>query len=154
MSTPGKGAGQMTGGEKQRAPLLKRRNAQDLFVGSRLREARQLRGHSQTVIADALGVSFQAIQKYENGENRISAGRLVKVAAFLDVPLTFFAQHSQAPVDKSAAAHVFNDDDLKLVRAYRAIKSEEVRAQVRRLIEVMARDAEARDVPGHDELAD
>ncbi len=131
-------------GEEQR---LKRRNAQDLFVGSRLREARRLRGYSQTAVAEMLGVSFQAVQKYESGDNRISAGRLVKVAAFLDVPLAYFAQHTQAPTDKSVAAQVFNDDDLKLVRAYRAIPSEELRAQVRRLIEAMARDSEERGDP-------
>jgi transcriptional regulator with XRE-family HTH domain len=152
MDNPAKRAKE-NGGSGREPVRLKRRNAQDLFVGSRLREARRLRGHSQTTVAEVLGVSFQAIQKYENGENRMSAGRLVKVAAFLDVPLAYFAQHSQAPTDKSVAAHVFTDDDLKLVRAYRAIPSDEVRAQLRRLIETMARGTDGHDPLRQDEPA-
>lgn len=142
MHVPAKKPKPRKSGETQEKSPPKRRNTQDLFVGSRLREARRLRGYSQTAVADVLGVSFQAIQKYENGDNRISAGRLVKVASFLDVPLAYFAQHSQAATDKSVATQVFNDDDLKLVRAYRAIACDDVRAQVRRLIETMARSTD------------
>jgi transcriptional regulator with XRE-family HTH domain len=145
MERRGKGAS-----ARERERRLSRRSAQDLFVGARLREARQLRGESQFRVGEAIGVSFQAVQKYENGENRISAGRLVKAATFLEVPLAFFAQDTQSPADGSAATQVFSDEELKLLRAYRALASDEIRVQLRRLVEVMGVNAEACDPPRND----
>jgi transcriptional regulator with XRE-family HTH domain len=62
----------------------------DTFIGRRIRDLRLDAGLSQTSIAKALGISFQQIQKYENGTNRISASRLYKLANHLDVSLTEF----------------------------------------------------------------
>jgi transcriptional regulator with XRE-family HTH domain len=123
--------------QRRRRPVG--RNPLDAFAGARLREARRLRGYSQVQIGEALGLSFQAVQKYESGENRISAGRLVQLAAFLQVPLAFFAQDRQGLTDKTASSEVFREDELKLVRAYRALPSDAVRAEFRRFIEVMGR---------------
>lgn len=64
----------------------------DVAVGNRVREGRGMRGMSQEALGDALGISFQQVQKYEKGMNRISASRLVQIAAVLQLaPATFLA---------------------------------------------------------------
>lgn len=67
-------------------------DAIDVHVGQRVRLRRQMLGKSQDAMARALGVSFQQVQKYERGTNRISASRLFDVARFLAVPPGFFFQ--------------------------------------------------------------
>ncbi|WP_273758193.1 helix-turn-helix domain-containing protein [Bartonella sp. AU55XJBT] len=62
----------------------------DLFVGKKIRLRRQMLKMSQTTLGHALGVSFQQIQKYENGLNRVSAGRLMQISDILNVPISFF----------------------------------------------------------------
>lgn len=59
-------------------------------VGERVRVRRGLLGISQTELASRIGITFQQVQKYENGSNRVSIGKLVKLAEILDVPITFF----------------------------------------------------------------
>lgn len=69
----------------------------DAFVGQRLRELRTAAGLSQDDIAKAVGVTFQQVQKYENGGNRIAAGRLFQFSAALGVPVaTFFPDQATA----------------------------------------------------------
>jgi transcriptional regulator with XRE-family HTH domain len=120
----------------QGAPRRRRRNEQDTYAGARLRVARQLAGLSQQQLGEHLGVSFQAVQKYETGENRLSAGRLVKAAAVLGVDLAFFAKDAAA----GEGAHMtgFSGDEIELVRAYRALRSDALRSQLRRLLTTMA----------------
>ena len=65
-------------------------NPVDIHVGKRLKQRRILLGLSQTQMADMLGISFQQIQKYEKGTNRISASRLVDLSNVLDVNITYF----------------------------------------------------------------
>ena len=62
----------------------------DLFAGKKLREIRKSRGFSQMTLAEALGVSFQQIQKYERGTNRISIGKIYMLAKFFNVPELYF----------------------------------------------------------------
>lgn len=62
----------------------------DVLVGKRVRERRQALGVSQESLAEALGVSFQQVQKYENGKNRVSASRLYEIAAALDTSISYF----------------------------------------------------------------
>jgi len=62
----------------------------DLYIGSQIRAARIERGISQTALGDVLGITFQQIQKYKKGSNRISAGALFELAEFLDKPLLWF----------------------------------------------------------------
>ena len=62
----------------------------DKHVGTRLRAARLEAGKSQTEVAEALGVAFQQVQKYEKGTNRISAGRLYELSRLFDVPVQSF----------------------------------------------------------------
>jgi transcriptional regulator with XRE-family HTH domain len=60
----------------------------DVEVGARIRELRTTAGLSQTALAEQLGVTFQQVQKYEKGANRVSSGRLTRIAEFLQVPVT------------------------------------------------------------------
>lgn len=62
----------------------------DVHVGNRVRVARQAREMTQGALARQLGITFQQVQKYENGGNRISAGRLRQIADIMDLPITFF----------------------------------------------------------------
>ncbi len=64
----------------------------DVHVGARIRQKRILLGLSQEKIADALGITFQQVQKYERGANRVSASRLLHIANLLDVDLNWFAE--------------------------------------------------------------
>lgn len=65
-------------------------SALDLHIGERLRQARQLAGLSQSAMGEAVGVTFQQVQKYERGANRVPASRLYEFAAVLSVPLAYF----------------------------------------------------------------
>ncbi len=62
----------------------------DVHVGARLRQRRTLLGMSQTTLGDTIGVTFQQVQKYEKGTNRISGSRLFALSRVLDVPIQFF----------------------------------------------------------------
>ena len=62
----------------------------DAQIGQRIREARQPRGMTQEVLANGLGITFQQVQKYENGSNRISAARLYDIAQVLGLPISYF----------------------------------------------------------------
>ncbi len=119
-------------------PRKRRRGEQDIYAGERLRVARQLARVSQQQLGEALGVSFQAVQKYESGENRLSAGRMVRAAAFLGVELAFFAKDRATPAEMAASVD-FTAEEIEVVRAWRALDSEALRSQVKRLLQAMAR---------------
>src|SRR5712671_7409467 len=65
-------------------------HAVDIHVGARMRQRRTLLGMSQTKLGDAVGLTFQQIQKYERGSNRVSSSRLFEFAKVLDVPVSYF----------------------------------------------------------------
>ena len=65
------------------------------MAGQRLRIRRTQLGVTQATVAEHLGVTFQQVQKYENGTNRLSGGRLQQLAEFLDVPVTYFFEEKQ-----------------------------------------------------------
>src|SRR5476649_343146 len=71
-------------------------NPIDKYVGSRVRMRRMMLGMSQTKLGDALGITFQQVQKYENGANRVSASRLQHTAHILQVPVSFFFEGGTA----------------------------------------------------------
>ena len=74
----------------------KRVTATDATAGQRLRIRRTELGISQSAVAEELGVTFQQVQKYENGTNRLSGGRLQQLAEFLQVPVTYFFEQKSA----------------------------------------------------------
>lgn len=127
----------------------------DAHVGNRLRERRILLGLSQTRLGESLGLSFQQIQKYERGIDRISVGRLVHLAHVLDVPITYFFEELSAPdgvdggdlqdsVLRSSASEGLSEDPmskretLELVRAYYQIEQTELRKHIFALIRSIA----------------
>ncbi len=125
----------------------------DVHVGARVKQRRKLLGMTQTGLGDALGLTFQQIQKYERGSNRISASRLCDLARVLDVPIDYFfedvpaeiAAISPAPKGRGKAKKLTGYEPdlmvkletLKLVRAYYKIEDEDVRKGVYQLTKAM-----------------
>ncbi len=79
-------------------------NPDDVHVGARLRIRRTLLGMNQTTVGEAIGLTFQQVQKYENGKNRISASRLFALARLLDVPIQYFFDDMPTEVAASSPA--------------------------------------------------
>ena len=89
-------------------------NPIDVHVGSRVRLRRQLMKMSQEKLGDELGVTFQQVQKYERGANRIGSSRLFDLSRVLDVPVSFFFDDMPAEIADSSA-HTGNDYDFTCV---------------------------------------
>ena len=122
----------------------------DRHVGARIRMRRLMLKFSQTQLGDALGISFQQVQKYENGSNRVSASRLQHISSILQVPVSFFfeeaplhrsepAQVSDAPSPEFVTAFVSTTQGLKLIRAFTSIKNTALRRCIVQLVEQIAR---------------
>ena len=97
-----------------------RRDPVDVSVGARIRLTRKMRGWSQQALAEAIGVSFQQVQKYESGANRVSASMLVRIAAALGVPVAdlFGPVETASRVSDDLAAMLGEPGALKLLRGY------------------------------------
>jgi transcriptional regulator with XRE-family HTH domain len=106
----------------------------DLHVGGQLRLARDLSGMTQTEIGRALGMSFQVVQKYEQGEIRISASRLFQLAKLLLKSPDYFFE-GLGPSDVPGIGEL-GRSDIELVRAFRSIQS----AELKQLLTRLARD--------------
>lgn len=125
----------------------------DVHVGSRVRLRRTLLGMSQEKLGEALGLTFQQIQKYERGANRIGSSRLFKLSKILDVPVSFFFDDmasetaAQAKGMAEAAAQPFEVDQLskretlELVRAYYRITDPKVRKRLFELVKSVSQSA-------------
>src|SRR6266516_1633414 len=101
------------------------RDPSDTEIAKRVRALRLQRGLRQTERGEVLGVTFQQVQKYERGTNRISAGRLYRIAGVLDVPITFFYtgfDDSKGKRDSDPVGieldYLQTDDVMRLVRSY------------------------------------
>ena len=79
-------------------------NPIDKHVGSRVRMRRMMLGMSQEKLGDALGLTFQQVQKYEKGTNRIGASRLQQISLILQVPVAFFFEGAPTPAGRAATA--------------------------------------------------
>ncbi|MFA5952747.1 MAG: helix-turn-helix transcriptional regulator [Hyphomicrobium sp.] len=134
--------------------LKKVPNPIDRHVGSRVRMRRMLAGVSQEKLGDALGVTFQQIQKYEKGSNRVSASRLQHIAKMLDVPVAFFfdgAPNGDLPAggfsDAASSAYasdfMSSSEGVQLTKAFVRIKSPKVRRRIIDLVESLAEEADA-----------
>lgn len=121
-------------------------NPIDQHVGARLRLRRMMVNMSQTALGERLGVTFQQIQKYEKGTNRIGASRLQMIAEVLDVSVTYFfegaTKSSPASKGEEEAALITNfagtADGLTLIRAFSSIADKEVRSTIVRLVGLIA----------------
>src|SRR6202021_1990973 len=110
-------------------------NPIDVHVGKRIRMRRLLLGMNQETLANALGLTFQQVQKYEGGANRVSASRLSAMADILGVPISFFFGDfqadggSQTPQEQESRERMERPETIELVRLYYAIPDVQVREQ-------------------------
>src|ERR1700686_5590627 len=132
---------------KSAAKKMKQRSAgkPDIELGKRIRLRRVEQKISQAELGDKLGVSFQQVQKYEKGVNRVGAARLQHIATALDVPVTFFYDDADAgkraiESKREVESLLFLDSSfsLRLLRAYSAVKDQAVQRQFVTLIESIA----------------
>ncbi len=100
----------------------------DVAVGARIRIRRRWLGFSQTQLANALGITFQQVQKYERGANRVSASMLVKIAAKLETTVAaLVGEDGQAPVEAIIYAQLATPGATELLAAFAAIEDGEAR---------------------------
>ena len=123
-------------------------NPIDRHVGSRVRMRRMMLSMSQEKLGAALGLTFQQVQKYEKGTNRIGASRLQQISHILQVPVAFFfegapALHhgegvSEAPSPSYVSDFLATSDGLALTRAFMEIKEPKLRRRIVDLVEEIA----------------
>ena len=119
----------------------RRRDAVDMLVGHNIRILREDRGISQTELGRKIGVVFQQVQKYENGENRVCCGRLFKIASALDAPITAFFEGVDQSISADAASSpvslLAEPYALRLAHAFCALESIDLRRSMAELAEHM-----------------
>ena len=130
----------------------KQANPIDIQVGNRVRIRRMLIGMSQEKLGDLLGLTFQQVQKYEKGVNRIGAGRLYEVARILNVPVDFFYEGVGDPagaLDSEMAPPVLefvsSSEGLQLSLAFMKIKDSKVRKRVLDLVKSLSEEEEGKN---------
>ena len=123
-------------------------NPIDKHVGSRVRMRRMMLSMSQEKLGDALGLTFQQVQKYEKGTNRIGASRLQQISLILQVPVSFFFEGAPSPPGRPqglgeapSPAYVTDflatNDGLTLVKAFVRIQNPKLRRRIVDLVEEM-----------------
>ncbi len=119
---------------------MKQRSAgkPDIEMGKKIRLRRVEQRISQSDLGEKLGVSFQQVQKYEKGVNRVGASRLQQIAAALDVPVTFFYDSDSKSREVESLLFLDSAFSLRLLRAYSRIKSQAVQRQLVTLMEAIA----------------
>ena len=127
-----------------------RATAVDAHVGGRVRTRRTLLGLSQERLGEALGLTFQQVQKYEKGSNRIGASRLYHISKILDVPVSYFYEDmpdelgrqtlpvGQPTREESEPDTMHKRETLELVRAYYRIENAAVRQVLRDTVRAIA----------------
>lgn len=134
-------------------------NPVDVHVGFRLRTRRSILGITQENLAEAAGITFQQVQKYEKGKNRLSASRLFQFARVLDVPVSFFFEGFSAPDTQIGLQAGFADNEqepfseaadepdlmdrketIDLVRTYYQITDERLRKDFLKMLRQFARN--------------
>jgi transcriptional regulator with XRE-family HTH domain len=124
-------------------------NPTDKHVGARVRMRRMMLGMSQEKLGDALGLTFQQVQKYEKGANRIGASRLQQISQILQVPVSFFfdgapsalgpqSGFAEAPSPAYISDFLATSDGLALTKAFMNIKDAKLRRRIVDLVEQIA----------------
>ncbi len=117
----------------------------DVHVGGRVRMRRMLLGMSQTKLGDALGLTFQQIQKNETGINRIGSSRLYQLSHILDVPVAYFFEGLEGDLLAESFNNVMSKrETLELVKAYYRIPDSAVRDALRKMAKAMAKGSGSR----------
>jgi transcriptional regulator with XRE-family HTH domain len=119
---------------------MKQRSAgkPDIELGKRIRLRRTEMKISQAELGEKLGVSFQQVQKYEKGVNRVGASRLTQIATALNVPITFFYDGDGKQREVESLLFLDSSFSLRLLRAYAKVKDQAVQRQFVSLIESIA----------------
>jgi transcriptional regulator with XRE-family HTH domain len=132
----------------------KQPNPIDIHVGSRIRLRRTMLGMSQEKLGEALGITFQQVQKYEKGTNRVGASRLQNIAAILGVPVSFFFEDapggegvvSATGMSENSSSYVVNflssSEGLQLNRAFVKISDSKIRRRIIDLVKALAAEAD------------
>jgi transcriptional regulator with XRE-family HTH domain len=134
----------------------KQANPIDIQVGNRVRIRRMLIGMSQERLGDLLGLTFQQVQKYEKGVNRIGAGRLFEMARILNVPIDFFYEGMEAQASGQPGMSepegappvmefVSSGEGLQLSLAFMKIRDAKVRKRVLDLVKSLAEEEEQKN---------
>ena len=122
-------------------------NSTDKHVGSRVRMRRMMLEMSQTELGNDIGLTFQQVQKYEKGTNRIGAGRLHEISRILQVPISFFFEGSPrepgahrsesdgAPLPTYVTDFLATSDGLALTKAFMQIKDANLRRRIVSLVQ-------------------
>jgi len=133
----------------------KKPNPIDIHVGSRIRLRRTMLGMSQEKLGESLGITFQQIQKYEKGTNRVGASRLQNISTILNVPVSFFFEDAPADVsggqpgmaEASSSNYVVDflssSEGLQLNRSFVKISDAKVRRKIVDLVKALAADEDA-----------
>jgi len=131
--------------KKEEHVPARRADSRDAEVGRRVRSRRLECRLSQTELADKIGVTFQQVQKYEKGVNRIGAGRLQRITEALDVPITFFfdaTPHATTTASKNGTDSVFEfmqvSGAVRIVKAFNRIKNPKARQILVEMTEELA----------------
>ena len=124
--------------------MKKSPNDADRHIGSQIRARRIAIGMSQEKLGDLLGLTFQQVQKYEKGMNRVGASRLLEIATILQVPVTYFyeglsPEKSKVSIEeKTASLLLATMEGQRLIKAFSRIESPEFRRKVVELVEVIS----------------
>src|SRR4051794_23281981 len=137
-------------------PKIEAPNPIDVRVGARLRLRRNMLGLSQEKLGEMIGLTFQQVQKYERGANRIGASRLYELSQVLDVPVSFFfddtdpvrapaMSFAEPPAVATASDPLRKPETIEIVRAYFAIEDGTVRRRLLDLARALATASDAID---------
>lgn len=130
----------------------KKPNPIDVHVGSRIRLRRNMLGLSQEKLGENLGITFQQIQKYEKGTNRVGASRLQAISAILNVPVSFFFEDAPGSSNQAGFAEdneatyvvdfLNSNEGVQLTRAFTKISDPKVRRKIIDLVKSLAADSD------------
>ncbi|MBC8716238.1 MULTISPECIES: helix-turn-helix domain-containing protein [Brucella/Ochrobactrum group] len=132
----------------------KKPNPIDVHVGSRIRLRRNMLGLSQEKLGESLGITFQQIQKYEKGTNRVGASRLQAISSILTVPVSFFFEDAPGAsattqagfAEDNEATYVVDflnsNEGVQLTRAFTKISDPKVRRKIIDLVKSLAAEGE------------
>ena len=121
----------------------------DLHVGAQLRLARKVRGMSQEALAEKLGITFQQVQKYERGSNRVSASKLYEIAGALQAQVSYFfegladpavAEGEAEPTEQFVHEFLMTPEGLELANLFPKITRARVRRRILDLVRSMAEE--------------
>jgi transcriptional regulator with XRE-family HTH domain len=126
-------------------------NPIDVHVGKRIRMRRLFLGMNQESLANALGLTFQQVQKYEGGANRVSASRLSAMSDILEVPIAFFFNDlpledgAQTREEQESRERMERPETIELVRLYYAIPDQHVRQKFLEMVKAIAGSSKRKD---------